>query len=250
MSNIGSSETTPLDNSIKLTVADLHKEEGFGTTLLRSIGYSTLQNPVNGLAQLVDRTTGTDLLPKVQFIDSPSKDTLATESASALGGMVGTIIHCGVMVGIGSRIGGSEFSLNGFRNRAIATGAMGAAYGGIFTPVTNEDGNFTRNRLENTVVGAAGLTLMSPLGAFKRMPGEPFRLGKVAVAPLLLISTGMVVEAVSPKNWSKLEWFPSVKEPGAPEHKLTDEELKALRPRAPVFVGPKTSDISELQPKR
>lgn len=211
--------------------------------LLRGVGYSTFQNPVNGAAQLVEKTTGINVLDKVQMISPPDSSTELNQIAGRLGGFVGTGIHCFAMVKAGGAIAGSEWTAIGFRNRALATGALGAAFGGFLTPVAKNDGNFWSNRAENAVVGLAAMSSLSILHGPTRLPGEPtFRLKELGACGVIgFAGTAFAELGGHPANWKKIQWWPA--EPG---HKLNEQELAEAQPKLTVFLGNNVRPISDL----
>jgi hypothetical protein len=192
----------------------LQARDNFAQAFLKGAFHGTIQSPINGAAQLTDRVLGTDILPRVQIMEPPDKSSMANEAAGILGNLAGTAVHVGGMLYLGGKLGGSELTRAGFRNRAIATGLLGAAYGGVFTPVGNDDGNFWATRAERTLVGGAALALMSPMhGLTSNMglpkeawtrPGMRDFVGK----PMLFTTFGLVADCVAPSNWTKLQWWP------------------------------------------
>lgn len=136
----------------------LQKDENAAETFLRSAVHTGLQTPLNGAAQLMDRSTGTNILPNVQFIDAPVKES----TAANLGSATATVGHCALMLAAGHKIVGPVDSVGAFSQRALLTGGMGALYGGVFTPVGN-DGDFLKSRFSNALSGSAGLAGMSAM---------------------------------------------------------------------------------------
>ena len=146
------------DSSLELSKSSLlvAPQESALENYLHSAVYATIQTPLNGAAQLIDKAAGTELLPKVQFIEAPAYQGLASE----LGALTGTGIHCAAMLSVGHAIGGPLTNLNAGIKRAAICGGMGAAYGGVFTPAGSQE-NSTGERLQNTLNGAVGLAGMS-----------------------------------------------------------------------------------------
>ncbi len=243
-----------VEREVTLTLVNketLHQEDGFGVTFLRGLAYSTIQNPINGAAQLADKTLGTNSLPKVQLIDAPDSTSESNGVAGKLGGLVGTGIHCFGMMAIGGRLAGSELTVAGFKHRALTTGAMGALYGGVLTPVGNDEGNFWRNRAENTLIGATGLAAMSVIRTVTGDMGLPREaiqgnsLGRTTFKPMAVFVAGATAEILAPRNWSRVEWWPAVREPDAPAPAA--EEIESNRLLFGVFLGNKVRPVSELQ---
>src|SRR5437868_12919198 len=98
------------------------REENGVETFLRSTLYSGLQVPVTGDAQLVDKVTGSNILPKMQFIEAPKSDGLAAN----LGAITATAGHCAAMLALGHKIVGPVTDVSSFGQRALLTGGMGA----------------------------------------------------------------------------------------------------------------------------
>ncbi|MBZ0184835.1 MAG: TIGR00730 family Rossman fold protein [Candidatus Obscuribacterales bacterium] len=129
-----------------------------------SFKHSLLQNPVNGVVQLSDRTFGTDLLPHVQFVDPvpAAEGGSAGWWGQAVGSTVGTALPLIAMYKFMGPGAGSKLQLSqGFGLGRVAlpivekSALIGAGYAGILQPVSEKE-DFWQARVRNTVVG--GLT--------------------------------------------------------------------------------------------
>lgn len=160
---------------------DTHREPTALQEFGRALAYTGIQSPLNGLAQLIDKPTGSDVCMKAvgHFIDAPSDSQSA---ASVLGSATATALHCGAMIWAGGKLGGQAAigDVMGLGKRALATGALGTIYGGVFTPVTSGEKDFFTSRIENAVAGGVGLASMSAMTTVYHSwlggpvgPGEP-----------------------------------------------------------------------------
>ncbi len=137
----------------------LRKEETAAETFARSALFAAIQSPLNGIAQLAEHATGKNILPNVQIIE-PSKNT---GSFSELAGSVtATTVEAALMVAATHRL----IPLEGVKSagaRALVAGGLGSVYGGVFTPVGNNE-DFTSTRFRNALTGA---TAFAGLSAFR-----------------------------------------------------------------------------------
>lgn len=148
--------TAMSENRPELTRSDLLEEPSAVESFLHAAAYTGLQEPVSGAAQLFDKVAGTDVLPHVQLIEAPQEDSFA----GMLGSITAKASHLGLMIAAGHKIGGPLNNLQSFAGRMGICGAMGSLYGGVLTPVAN-DQNFWDTRLRNTVTGGLGMAAAS-----------------------------------------------------------------------------------------
>jgi len=154
--------------------------EGFFEELTRSALYGGVQSPLSGLAQLTDHTTaavagvfnceGTNLLPRVQFMDAPAEAKFGTGSwyAQQFGGALGVagdffLLHKAQGLGTAGRCEATAMQSFGCLAKLEARHAAisGAIYGGVFVPVDTADGNFWTGRLRNSAVQSATFATLS-----------------------------------------------------------------------------------------
>jgi hypothetical protein len=177
--------------------ADSQRNETGAETMFRALVYTGIQSPLNGVTQLLDAK----VLPSVQFIDAPQD----TRSGAALtGSALASLGHTYGMVLAGNRIGGkmteamaADFATMG--RRVAATAAMGSLYGGVFTPVANNDPNSALDsRLWNATAGAAGLGMMSAGSSFymDMIGGKRLALYH-ATAPFVAGGFGVIADKLS-----------------------------------------------------
>ena len=142
-----------------------------GIDFLRSIGYSAVQAPVEGLTQLTNKIAGKELIPKVHIVDAPSRAEFGTVNwhVQQIGGAIGLVVPFGIMnkgvKGVGGLLGrgvrfaglGAELSEPGARAglSIMEMGATGAAFEGLLRPVQADDGDFWSARGRNALAGAA-----------------------------------------------------------------------------------------------
>lgn len=187
--------------------ADSQQKESGVETMLRAALYTGIQSPINGVAQLVDSSGKS--LPSVQLFDAPSD---RGSGAALAGSAFASLAHTYGMVLVGNKIGGkmvdcaaADFATLG--RRAAATAAMGSLYGGVFTPVANNDpGSALESRLWNASSGAVGLGMMSAGSSFYMDIIGGRRLAIYhAAAPF--VAGGCAVTADKLSASSKDEWY-------------------------------------------
>ncbi len=152
---------------------------------VRSAVYGALQAPALGVAQIIDKSCGTETTKAVQFMASPEE----TEAmglrwhAQQMGTMVGMIVpflllHKGV--GKCGNLAFGKLEQNAARElltrrvvgESIATGAL---FDGVFRPVApNQQENFLQTRINNAVIGGAtfGVLTRSSFGIQSLMKAE------------------------------------------------------------------------------
>lgn len=147
----------------------------------RAAAYSMVQSPLDGAAQLLDKTTGSKFLPSLHLMDAPSETQFASAKwhAQQIGSAAGMalpflILHKGVSNFSRSALeltlgGASARHLGKSAGKSIIDSALtGAAYGGIFTPVSSDD-DFYKARWKESAIGAA--TFATFTGASSALKG-------------------------------------------------------------------------------
>lgn len=136
---------------------------GFWSEAWNSFKYSGIQSPIIGAVQLSDRYLGTNLQPKVQFMDAPQENkSWSGWLGQQVGGAVGITLDFALLgkftKGMGSLLNQSSIvvqkaeSISAASNIWVAA-KTGFAYDLIFKPVHEEEGNFELSRLRNGTVG-------------------------------------------------------------------------------------------------
>ena len=136
------------------------QQESSVETFVRSALYAGIQNPINGAAQLMDRSTGTNLLPNLQFVDAPKENS----SAANLGATAASLGHAALMLSVAHKAGGPANDFSSFAKRTGIAAGLGTFYGGVLTPTSNP--NFIAGRLENAMIGGTGMAGMSAFHSF------------------------------------------------------------------------------------
>ncbi len=152
---------------------------------LRSAVYSGLQAPAVGVAQLIDKSIGTELVPKVQFMEASKESEFMSSRwhAQTLGSMVGMaapflLLHKGVgkcgnlMLGKLENTAATDVLTRRVVGESIVTGA---AFEGLFRPVAPaQEDNFLKTRINNALVGGAtfGLLTRTTVGIQSLMQAE------------------------------------------------------------------------------
>ncbi|MBX9567533.1 MAG: hypothetical protein K2X77_01505 [Candidatus Obscuribacterales bacterium] len=138
----------------------------------RSLAYGAIQGPVDGIAQLVDKSTGSNLLPSLHVIDHPEEKKFGTAQwhAQQIGGAIGMAVPLLAMHRIVTKFSGnmaeqcatseaSKLASNCFSSELRNSAITGALYGGILTPADARE-DFASARLKSAATG--GITF----GAF------------------------------------------------------------------------------------
>lgn len=137
---------------------------------IRATAYTAIQEPINGLTQLVNHTAGTKLEP-IELVFSPLEDNLWTKG----GAFCGTLFD----VAIASRIAGSAVSKVGLAKGALApmlTGGLGGAMYGVMLPVDEPGGYFDATQNAN-YWQLKGRNVAVLAGTFATMAGASQLLG-------------------------------------------------------------------------
>lgn len=163
--------------------------EEFGNSFL----YSAIQSPLDGVVQLVDNIAGTKLLPKPQFVHSPSAEKFGTanwyamEAGSSLGMLLPLLtISAGVKSVIGSTALTDEAGINALAQRGALglslkeSALTGFTYGSLFEPSSKNKQNFYLNRLVNGL--SSGLV-------FSTMTAASIGIGSLAKSSVLTKSS-------------------------------------------------------------
>ena len=183
---------TPIHKSALLDAHIGKKEESLPVDFLRSAAYAGVQEPVNGVVQLIDKTAGTNILPKIQVIDHCEKADYGSVRwhVQQFGSMAGVSAN---FIALGKAVGGTSEMLFGrledtaenkgaLALRAITdSAATGFIHNGLFRPVSDSEGNFYAARLKNATVGAASFAVgtASSLGINYLGQGQDNMLGKI-----------------------------------------------------------------------
>lgn len=168
----------------KTELLSTEKQPGWVEEFARSAAYSGLQSPLKGLAQIVDKSVGTQLMDKVTFMDAPKESAFmsGTWHAQQLGAMVGMtapflLLHKGVgkcgnlMLGKLEQTAATDVLV---RRAVLESAVSGAAFEGLCRPVGPQEDNFLKARVGHAIVGAAtfGVLTRSALGIQSLMHAE------------------------------------------------------------------------------
>ncbi|MBZ0185364.1 MAG: hypothetical protein K8F91_03855, partial [Candidatus Obscuribacterales bacterium] len=178
---------------------DQEKTEGVLLTAARSFAYMGVQEPVNGLGQLVGKVSGQDVLPHIQFIapvkqsEFGSANWHAEQVGAGLGiamdflilkkgmgkaalasrGLVGTQSLKFVSAALPRSIAGNPMAMH-----TVSSIGAGLAFEGVFRPVDESKGSFIGQRIKHAVEGgvtfgmlSAGSGLVKHLGSNRLGPG-------------------------------------------------------------------------------
>ncbi len=163
-----------------------HKETGVGTIACdfgQSLFHSAIESPVNGVTQLVNEVTGTNIKP-LMIVGAPSEATSTADSyAQKIGGAIGMVVpYFLVSKGVGRVVDGfagtsmaKSLSMTPFlESSVVKAGLSGAVYGGVFNPVSPDEKSPSWARVRNAAVdGVTFATLtgtsesLAKLGIFK-----------------------------------------------------------------------------------
>lgn len=132
--------------------------------------YTLVQSPLSGATQLMDKSLGTNHLPKVQFMNAPKEAEVGTPAwtGQVIGATIGTaapFLALHRMIGPGAAAKLESTNAYGLGRQALPhlgkSMLAGGAYSAILQPVNEkEEGNFWLARGRNGVTGGlAALTL-------------------------------------------------------------------------------------------
>lgn len=176
-----SSTASPEPSGLSLTELVLPAEsitKTLAKEFVTSAGYSLLQSPLNSVAQIVDKSFGTETLPSVQLIESRQRAEFGSRNwhAQEIGNAVGMavpflIMHAGTRA-LGKRAG-LDLCQNGalttrrYGNEVLLAGTTGVAYGAFLTPSDPKE-SLLLGRFKNaTEQGATFATLAAVAGGMK-----------------------------------------------------------------------------------
>ncbi len=135
----------------------------------RSIVYGAVQGPVDGITQLIDRSTGTKLLPALHLVEHPDEQKFGTARwhAQQVGAAIGMaapllVLHNTVSKLSGpmaERCAGSELTAHGVASEIKNSLITGTLCGGLFCPSDSKE-DFASARLK--AAATSGITF----GAF------------------------------------------------------------------------------------
>lgn len=135
----------------------------------RATAYSALQTPILGITEIVDRATGMNLMPKVQFMDKLAEaKTPLEKGAQVTGSIIGTIapllvthkfVHAAgnTLLNAESAVVSGRIPLRRIAGEAAVTGAI---FDGILQPA-HDKSQVLLDRITNGVTGAATFATMS-----------------------------------------------------------------------------------------
>ncbi len=141
------------------------KNDSLPVEFVRAAVYAGTQAPINGVVQLVDKVSGSNILPHIQFIDPCQKAEFGSLHwhTQQFGSMLGVSLN---MVYLNKAVGGMSNLLAGkIENTAANQGALafrtiidsagtGLIHNGLFRQVSDDEGNFYAARGKNALIGA------------------------------------------------------------------------------------------------
>ncbi|MBY0547610.1 MAG: hypothetical protein K2W95_09975 [Candidatus Obscuribacterales bacterium] len=156
--------------------------ESITKTMVKEFGtaaaYSLLQSPLNSVAQIVDKSFGTEVLPSVQLIEPRQKAEFGSRNwhAQEVGNAVGMVLpfllmHAGTRA-LGKKVGldlchNGALTTRRYGNEVLLAGSTGIAYGALLTPSDPKE-SLLFGRLKNaTEQGATFATLAAVAGGMK-----------------------------------------------------------------------------------
>ena len=146
----------------------------FSNHAAASLKYNLLQAPAEASVQLINHAVGKELLPEVNWFAAPAQAKVG--SLAWMGDMAGGMAAAAVplvifhkLVGPGAATAVERQADYGLGRAALPslgkTAAVGALYGGVFTPTSasanGDDKRFWEERAANTVASALAFTTMT-----------------------------------------------------------------------------------------
>lgn len=167
------------------------KEFGTGVAeFSQSLFHSAVENPVNGVVQLVDHASGASL-PELHIAGVPNSST-----ASSAGAIAGSVVDFWALTKFtGPALG--ELGGTGTSGAILRSAIVGGVYSGVFQPSDARSEHFVRDRLANSTVGAITFASMTGSGALLNktdmfaIPEARSFLGSVAYGGLNGVAGGL-----------------------------------------------------------
>jgi hypothetical protein len=150
-SSLDATSAKPTESSARPSETITNQFEDFG----KSVFHSAIENPYNGVVQLVDHAADAHL-PELNIVGAPTNDSFGTEAGKVVG-TAADIVALSLAVGaVAPSVGAATIA------GAVIRGAIvGAAYGGLFQPSDSTSPNFVEDRVKNGLVDAAAFGTMS-----------------------------------------------------------------------------------------
>ena len=151
---------------------------------INAAAHTLVQTPIDAVAQVIDKTTGSNLLPSLRIVPDAkqaefgSTDWIQQQAGAAIGALPylvllhqgsraalsGTMLSADtrLMLNAGVKLG-STGTAELARFEVATAGLTGAAYGGMLTPVRAQDfnSNFLESKLNNAALGAGTFMTLS-----------------------------------------------------------------------------------------
>ncbi|MBX9694690.1 MAG: hypothetical protein K2Z81_20045, partial [Cyanobacteria bacterium] len=156
---------TSLSISAQMECADT--KEPFVVQMGRSALVSGVQQPLQGLAQLSDRLTGLELLPKLHFIEEPNPAEFGSSAwhAQTIGSSIGLVLPFLIcrraVFGVSRSAGKSLLSSRAAIGVSLKEAAVSGFVVDSLTKPVEEDEGFWQKRMMNGLGGAASFTALT-----------------------------------------------------------------------------------------
>lgn len=124
----------------------------------QSFIHSAIERPANGVLQLVNKATGSEL-PQLEIVGAPQRSTAGT----MLGSIAGMATSFYAVNKVGSKVLG-DFGGTGLRGEMLRMGTMGAFYEGVLMPSDFSSDTFFKDRFTNGLVGGTTFAAMAAAG--------------------------------------------------------------------------------------
>lgn len=166
--------------------AALVDESTIAGNALRSFAYSLIQSPLNGVTQLIDRATGSDLQAKVQIIDPVKVGDFGSvnwhaQQVGSAAGMVPWFIGLHKVmgrVGANAALAGETAATRTLGQELKTSLLVGGAYGGFLTPTSyDSSSNIVIDRLKSAATGAATFATLTASARGLHALGMESRVG-------------------------------------------------------------------------
>ncbi|MGH9553681.1 MAG: hypothetical protein ACRD3W_30150, partial [Terriglobales bacterium] len=127
--------------------------------------HSAIENPINGVVQIANKTTGAKV-PELHLVNDKQDN-----AGFKLGGIGGMVLDYYLLSKVGGQVMG-DVGGTGIAGTMLRAGAVGAVYGGVFTPSDVNSKSFFLDRLSNAAVDGT---------TFGAMAGTAGMLGKTGM---------------------------------------------------------------------
>lgn len=149
-------------------MVEIENDKGIGGEIVdfgHALIHSALENPINGISQVINHAIGTEI-PELQIVGDVKNPSVGAKLGSIAGGVIDYYVLSRVAGSTMGNLGGS-----GTLGSTLRGGIVGGVYSGLLTPTDAASDSFFKDRLTSGLVGAAGFAGMSAAGSYLAKTG-------------------------------------------------------------------------------